>query len=226
MYPLTSLQAPRAVRAKQQSSSAVIDEFLKQSELQHEKLGIAYFYCDFRDPGRHSLSEVFGSLTAQLSQQNSAFRAAVWKYYDSKQWASKDVRVFEPEALVDIMIQHCTQFDQITLVLDAIDECPDLKPDQIRTKLLKCLLHVHEKTNGKVRIVITSRAAADIQHALRKVPSLSVVSDWNSKDIELYVKTELEQTVLEDDGWLGDEESTRSLSLSIMSRIVSRANGM
>ena len=189
-------------------------------------MGIAYFYCNFRDPGRHSLSEIFGSLIAQLCQQNTAFKFAVWKHYDSLQRANVLGRVVEPEALIDILIQHCTSFDHVTLVLDAIDECPNSGPDNVRTTLLDRLLRVHEQVNGKIKILITSRAAADIQVALKKIPSLPVASDWNSQDIKLYIKTELEKAVLEDEGWLGDEESTRTLELSIITRIVDKANGM
>lgn len=128
----------------------------------------------------------------------------------------------DEDTLADILGKHCVEFDQVLLVLDAMDECPI----QERPKLLKCLKEVQKQGNGRIRVLVTSRPTVDIQKAFEKMPKIPILSDSNSADIELYIKEELEKAIKEKPDWLGDEEDTQTMRARISTRVVDKANGM
>ena len=207
----------------------MIDELLLVEKLHGANMGIAYFYCDYRDPETQKLSQILGSLTAQLSQQNLAFRAAVWKYYDASRKTYNAARAVEPEILVEILTQSCVEFSQVFLVLDAIDECSNRSSQgnpSLRSSMLDCLYEIQKKANGKIKILITSRPTVDIRKAFLNTPSIPVLSELNSPDIKLYVQEELQKAIEKDPDWLGNEEDPQTVKLLTVSRLVDKANGM
>lgn len=66
----------------------------------------------------------------------------------------------------------------------------------------------------------------DLQEALSNRPTIPVLSEYNSVDIELFVRAEIERRLQEKPRWLGDEESTRILKDHITCKLVEKANGM
>lgn len=208
------------------SRSTAIDELYLTVKPLDAKVGIAYFYCDYSDPGRQTMPNIMGSLTAQLSKQNLAFRSAVWKYFDSTQGAYEAARSAEPETLLDILIANCVKFSRIYLVLDAIDECSNQGRHSSRKLLLDYLTKIQDKGKGRIRILITSRPMTDIREAFSSNPTIPILSECNSADIELYVRAETERKIQGKPRWLGDEESTRNVMENIVSRLVEKANGM
>jgi hypothetical protein len=207
-------------------SSTIIDDLFDIAKRPDADIGIAHFYCDYKDPERHRLSEVLGSLTAQLSLQNLPFRSAVWRYLASLQKTHEAARSAKPNDLVDILVRYCSKFNAVYLVLDAIDECPNQRELSYRKFLLDCLVDIQRKGEGRIRVIVTSRLTVDIQKALPSTPVIPILSDSNSADIELYVNGELEKATLENSQWLGDVETTRTMKASIVSRLVNKANGM
>lgn len=199
------------------------------SRVEKANTGIAYFYCDYNVSETQKLSQILGSLTAQLSRQNLAFRAALWKYYDASRKTYNAARSVEPEALVEILIQNCGAFSEVFLVLDAIDECSNRSRQgspSLRCLLLDCLIGIQKKAKGRIRILITSRPTVDIKKAFSNTPSITVLSKLNSPDIRLYVEEELEKKIQKDLTWLGEEVDPKTVQLLIVSRLTDKANGM
>jgi hypothetical protein len=206
--------------------STVIDELYLTIKRYDAKVGIAYFYCDYNNQESQTLSKIMGSLTAQLSKQSLAFRAAVWKYFDSSQGTHEAARNAEPETLLEILLGNCVKFSQIYLILDAIDECSNRGRPSPRSQLLDYLTKIQEGGKGQIQILVTSRSTMDIQEAFSGKPAIPVLSESNSADIELYVRTETERKIREKPRWLGDSKSTEIMKDSIVSRLVNKANGM
>jgi hypothetical protein len=73
-------QGPKSLQLICSLRSAIIDKFRTVASRPSAKIGLAYFYCDYKDSARQSLSELFGCLSAQLAQQSLVFRHAVWQY--------------------------------------------------------------------------------------------------------------------------------------------------
>jgi hypothetical protein len=206
--------------------STIIDELYLTVKHHDAKVGIAYFYCDYNNRESQTLSKIMGSLTAQLSKQSLAFRAAVWKYFDSLQGTHEAARNAESETLLEILLGNCVKFSQIYLILDAIDECSNRGRPSPRSQLLDYLTKIQEGGKGQIQILITSRSTMDIQAVFLGKPAIPVLSESNSADIELYVRTEIERKIREKPRWLGDSESTEIMKDSIVSRLVNKANGM
>ena len=167
-----------------------------------------------------------GSLSAQLSQQNLAFRSTIWKYFDSSQGTYEDARNADPETLVEILVGHCTKFTRIYLVLDAVDECPNHGRPSYRSLLLDSLKKIQQMGLGQIQILCTSRPTMDIQEAFAGTPTIPVLSGFNSADIKLYFEVEIERKIREKPRWLGEEKPGRVLKERIVSRLVDKANGM
>ena len=208
------------------SRSTIIDELCLNIKPNDSKMGIAYFYCDYSNPERQMLSNIMGSLTAQLSKQNLAFRSDLWKYYDSSQGTHEAARNSDPKVLLDILIANCVRFRRVCLILDAIDECSNRGTPSPRSQLLDYLTQIQERGMGRIQILITSRPTMDIQEVFSSTPTITISSESNSADIELYVRTEMERKIQEKPRWLGDEGDTRTLKHSIVSTLVEKANGM
>jgi hypothetical protein len=208
------------------SRSTIIDELYFNVRPDDAKKGIAYFYCDYSNPERQMLSNIMGSLIAQLSKQNLAFRSAVWKYFDASQGTYEAARNAEAEPLLEVLIANCAKFSRVYLILDAIDECSNQGRPSSRSQLLDCLTKIQKRGMGQIQIVVTSRPTMDIREVFSSVPNIQISSESNSADIELYVRTETETKIQEKPGWLGNEEDTRILKHQIVSRLVDKASGM
>lgn len=219
-------------------SSAVIDELRRLAAHPKANTGLAYFYCDYKDSMRQSLSELFGCMTAQLTQQNLAVRHAVWAYLASFQKSYLEARSVDYKELAKIMIKTCEKFKHIYLVIDAVDEfLPPSKPKESshgdwshRKALLDTLIHLQKDGKGKIKVLITSRPTMEIQSALREVSRISISGESNSEDIELYVRANLEKE-MENNTERGEklmvgEQQSPTIKSCIVSKLVEKANGM
>ncbi|KAE9381048.1 ankyrin [Stipitochalara longipes BDJ] len=219
-------------------ASAVIDELGKLAARSNAEIGLAYFYCDYKDSMRQSLSELFGCMTAQLTRQNLAIRHAVWQYLSSFQKSYLEARTVDYKELAKILIRTCEKFQRIYLVIDAADEfLPPGKPKERshsewshRKALLETLMLLQKEGKGRIKIFITSRPTMEIQTALREVRRVSISAESNSEDIELYVSAQLEKEIETRTEWgdkltKGDGESP-TVKSRIVSKLVEKANGM
>jgi hypothetical protein len=85
--------------------SAIIDRLAETPS--DKKIGLAYFYCNYKDPARQSLSELFGSLLAQLTQQTLVYRHPVWEYLVSRpQTLSASTSLTFQGFFAEIVSQH------------------------------------------------------------------------------------------------------------------------
>ncbi|KAF2469325.1 uncharacterized protein BDR25DRAFT_48216 [Lindgomyces ingoldianus] len=219
-------------------ASAVIDELRRLATRPKANTGLAYFYCDYKNSTRQSLSELFGCLAAQLSWQNLAFRHAVWQYLASFQYSHLEARSVDYKELAKIMVKTCEKFNCIYLVIDAADEfLPPSKPKENshsdwsrRKALLETLLMLQKDGQGKIKVLVTSRPTMEIQSTLREVQRVSISSESNSEDIELYVRAELEKEMDNDTEWgeklKAGEQECPTVKSRIVSKLVEKANGM
>lgn len=214
----------------------MIDELRNEAIQPNTKTGLAYFYCDYKDSTRQSLSELFGSMTAQLTQQSLDVRHKTWQYLASLQ--KSYLESVDYKELARIMTATCKSFERMYLVIDAADEfLPPSKPKESshsdwshRKAMLETLLRLQREGNGRIKILVTSRPTMDIQSALREVPRVSISSESNSKDIELYVSAKLQEEKENGTEWgekltAGDQESPTVTSL-IITKLVEKTDGM
>lgn len=174
-------------------------------------------------------------MVAQLTLQNLAIRYETWKYLASSQKAYLRSRSVDHKELINIIKKTCDKFDCIYFVVDAADEFRKFKDDnqtgmENRGLLLTTLKELQKYGNGKIKILVTSRPAAEIQKALLDVPRISIDQEANSHDIELYVRAQLEKEVRNETDWGNKlntgEKQTPTLISYVVAELVKKANGM
>lgn len=89
----------------------------------------AYFYCDGSNEAKQDPRRIFGSLFRQLLMQTSsctkstkAFMASVTDFYKRNKYRDFRIRT-RLESLVNYLISTSSFFNDVTIVIDGLDEC-------------------------------------------------------------------------------------------------------
>ena len=140
-------------------SSTIIHHL--HDEVKKPLTGVCYFYCDFRDPEKQKSKSLVGSLISQLvsglGEVPPSLKAAYIKYDGIGQPTFQDIMV----AFTGML----GYFEQVYIVLDALDECPTSEWPQI-SKLLAVI------TGGdckNLHFLCTSRQEQYIVETLRSL---------------------------------------------------------
>jgi hypothetical protein len=91
-----------------------------------------------------------------------------------------------------ILPSIAANFDNIFIVGDALDECPDT--DNRREELLRLINDIHCQSLKNVHMLVTSREKADIEETLRPlstIPPICMQDAGIEADIAVYVKRQL-----------------------------------
>ncbi|KAI4688370.1 hypothetical protein J4E81_007966 [Alternaria sp. BMP 2799] len=207
------------------SSSSIIDERMDFASHPGRNICVAYFYCSYIYKTHQPLSELFGCLSAQISQYSPIFRYAIAKYLNRKVNYKK---------LVAVLVETAPHLECIYLIIDAVDEFTPLKDsidnhDQQR-ELLKTLRKLQEDGKGRIKVLLTSRLTIVIQNELVQVPTFEITNQSNIEDIKLHMRSKLKgemnsQTVLGGMLKAGETQSPKLTNL-IISTIADKADGM
>jgi hypothetical protein len=129
---------------------------------------LAYFYFDFRDEQKQTVRSVVTSLLVQLSAYSKLCCDNIYRLYSAHgkgmQQPSNRILIDHLKEMLAVAAQH-----PIFIVMDALDECPDLgmpTPREAVLNLVKELvcLHLHVPN---LHIFVTSRPEVDIQTRLK-----------------------------------------------------------
>lgn len=151
---------------------------------------IAYFYFDFNDAMKqkaHScLSSILAHLCAKVNDIPGELETLYNRYYGTKQKAT----TAELIPLLKAMATTYT-FDDIYIVLDAVDECPK---GEEREGLLDLIAEIRSWTDSRCHLLISSREELDIKRILTPlltIPAMSLQGPDVASDIELYISSQL-----------------------------------
>lgn len=151
---------------------------------------IAYFYFDFNDPMKqkvHScLSSILAHLCAKIDEIPGKLETLYNKYYGTRQKATADELIPLLKAMVTT-----NKFNDIYLVLDAVDECP--KGDE-RVELLDLIAEIRSWTDSRCHLLISSREEPDIKRVLTPLlttPAMSIQGPQVASDIDEYINSQL-----------------------------------
>lgn len=81
--------------------------------------------------------------------------------------------------LVQNIIHAASFFDKVTVILDALDEC-DM---QVRERLISRLVKLPVDTNGRVKLLLSSRPELDIKELLLSEPEEKYHNSVNTIDL-------------------------------------------
>ena len=169
-------------------SSAV--EYLKEN-VQSPEVGLAYFYCDYRDSLKQQPSQILCTLLSQLAEGNKYIFQRVQSFFQEqyKENPGYTPRLEEIRGNFDAFLSNT--FKQVLLVIDAVDEC--ISHMCITQSLIKIL-----ETCPTVKFLVSSREEQDIAKAFRHLPRVKIKQSDVADDIESYVKFEVSTKIREE----------------------------
>ena len=174
--------------------------------------GLAVFYFSISDSGKQSSDSLLCSLVAQLGWKEPG-RTTLQQEYDKSNRSLPG-----SEALQEILLSCILQFDDVFMVADALDECPD--HDTTRQNMLDCLGRLSEKAPN-FKVFATSRELRDIRDSMVALHAtvFPISTRPVNADIGRYVSHELSR-----DRKLSTlDRATKTL---IMETLTEKADGM
>jgi hypothetical protein len=174
----------------------------------------AYFFFDGRDgqKGSQLVDSLIRSLILQFAASYEGIPATLAKLYESCHDGKSQPSV---QSLQSVLLTILESFDEIYIVLDALDECTE------RKGLLKWINQMTSWKRSKLHLLATSRPEEDIAKHLRLLDPnhVYIKQDLVTSDVERYIDCILDG---EDafDRWKDEIKS------DIKSKLLESAGGM
>lgn len=193
-------------------SSAI--EYLKEN-VQSADVGLAYFYCDYKELQKQEPSRILCTLLCQLGKRNKTIFQRLQTFFQDRY---KENPSFSPG--FDELRGNFSGFlegscNQVLLVVDALDECTQ------RDCIARALKTINESC-PLIKILVSSREEQEITDLYEELPNLKITSNHMAGDIESFVKAEVGNRIKAKKLKIRKPE----LQKTICERLTSRANGM
>ncbi|KAI0400817.1 hypothetical protein F4802DRAFT_471512 [Xylaria palmicola] len=187
-------------------AGAMIQKALEKGK-NSPKVGVAFFFCDYKDEKATVLSNILGAMASQLARQNDKACNEVKMLYESLHPSNGLTRDLDSDLLQDCLEKMFKYFDQVILVVDGLDECGD------RTvEVTEALVNIADYSTN-VTMALASRDEYNIDSKLRD--NFSKISvDARKEDILLYVASEINRRV--------EKGILRTSNVSIQDEILTR----
>jgi DNA-binding ferritin-like protein (Dps family) len=174
----------------------------------------AYFFFDGRD-GQKNLQQVdslIRSLIEQFAARYKSIPTTLAKLYETCHNGRSQPSV---ESLQSTLFTILEAFNDVYIVLDALDECTE------RKELLKWIKHMTTWKKGKLHLLGTSRPVEDIAKYLRSLDPdhVRMMENIITYDIEKYIDSILHQ----DDAF---ERWDSQVKATIKNKLLENASGM
>ena len=175
---------------------------------------LAYFFFDGRD-GQKNLQQVdslIRSIIAQFAAPYGGIPATLAKLYKSCHDGRSQPSL---ESLQYVFLTILDAFDDVFIILDALDECTE------RKDLLNWIKEMTSWRKGKLHLLATSRSEEDIAKHLRLLDPnhVYIKQDLVSHDIERYIDSIL-------DGEDSFERWGDEIKAKIKNKLLENARGM
>ena len=159
-----------------------------------QKLGLAslaMFYYDFKDDAKKDIRGLLSSVLVQLCHQSNSYYAILSALYstchDGARSPSDDDLIRCLEYLLNLPGQA-----PVYLIIDALDECPNLSVPSHRGQVLMLLESLVDSQTPNLHICVTSRPETDIRAILDPLAFRSVSlhdESGQKEDIENYIRS-------------------------------------
>ena len=152
--------------------SLVVDHL--QAELDIDGIGLAYFYCDYKEQDQQTPSQLIGALNKQLARQSVPLPVQVKTLYAD----SKEPKLpLDVDQQIKLLHQLAALFPTTFIVIDALDEADN--SEHQRRILLDAIKRF---MSSSIRLFVTSRPhARDINTVFQNRPKLRIIAD--EKDV-------------------------------------------
>jgi hypothetical protein len=161
-----------------------------------DRIGIAYFYFSFQSEEEQDISSVIRILIKQLCRCTQHVPPSLEALH--KQCGQRDILPKLSE-LKQEFLQISQAFDKVFIVIDAMDEYPKDKRNQLLPYISQTLKESQTKsgTSAILKVFVTSRQERDIERQFTSdtYTVLPIRAGGVLEDIARYVDNELEQRV-------------------------------
>jgi hypothetical protein len=166
------------LKAELRTSSTVIEDLEKR---RNEKR-LAYWYFQFSDEATQVTCNMVRSFIRQLSI--SPLLEAINPLWEKHKRRSSDPDIAELIGILDNLIDN---FGEVFIVIDALDECPQMVDQREREKLLNLIRNLLSKHSKNLHILATSRPEPDIHSELKSYLNVNIGGVIDG-DVKLFVK--------------------------------------
>ena len=193
--------------------SAFLDRLLEPVGGREATECTIFFFSDANSGTRNCSVALLRSLAAQLLAQNLELADVAYQI---------EVQSGQPRAtsttyltrILQSLLDANTNFDIVTIVIDALDECSDMEESGV----LDFFLRLVGKVQPKLRLLLSSRIEPGLRDRLKNYPKISVTPEKTYTDIETYIRTTLK------DSNMANLQEGRLLS-HITEQLTSKSNG-
>ncbi|KAI1161157.1 hypothetical protein F5B18DRAFT_462870 [Nemania serpens] len=179
------------------------------------KVGVAFFFCDYKDPKATVLSNILGAMASQLAHQSDQTFDELKKLFKLLQPCDGLPRDPDPDVLLDLLEEMFKYFDQAILVIDGLDECGDNTDEITQT-----LANIAEYSTN-VTMALVSRDEYNIDLKLRESFTRIPVGA-RREDILLYAASEIDKRMKDNTLRIVNVE----LKDEILTKLSNEADGM
>lgn len=196
-------------------ASSIIQEVLRQSS---PNIAVAFFYCDYKTAVTQDPKNLLGSIAKQPAVQDEQSFEKLQAFCESKSFKDRPLLDSSPDELRDLVLAMASGFNEVMIIVDALDECGTVMQVRSVTRLLASLNDGRVAGNNKT--LFLSRDQPDIREILEDYEHISIAA--SSSDLRLYVGAEIELRTRNRDLRIKDQ----NLKEQIMERLVEGADGM
>ncbi|KAL9609925.1 MAG: hypothetical protein Q9167_005343 [Letrouitia subvulpina] len=167
-------------------STSILHAFRQKNKL-GGSVGIAFFYFSFNDESKQDAAAMLKALILQLSTQLDGTRKDLTDLYQSYKPG-----IAPPEVLLDYLQRMTKRFDQVYILLDALDESPRNREDA-RKHVLDTVEKIRTWSCNGLHLLVTSRDEQDIRLFLNPLNKEEVLlqNDKVNADIADYISRRL-----------------------------------
>ena len=166
-------------------------EFLRPHILQDHfvlntlDLGLAYYYCDYKDTSTLDLVNILCSIVKQFAIQYEQCFEKLEAFYKACHPKGKQPAPFTTEGLQLLLREMTDCFEHALMIVDALDECR-----QDRPSIVEVLAGLNIAGETTIKTLFTSRREIDLELRLSDYDQISIAA--NTADLEIYVASEIE----------------------------------
>lgn len=182
-----SLNAARSIFIEQQ-----MNEFHE-----HRNPNPIYFYCarNPAEPERAKPDAILRSLLRQLSclSPGEAILEPIRTMYKARERTAFAADALSLEESRDLIVALSQYRGLTTIIIDALDECEPV----LRDDLLGALSIILQRSNGLIKILVSSRDERDIVCCLAGCLNLEIKATDNQEDIDRFVDSKVDKLIQE-----------------------------
>jgi Cdc6-like AAA superfamily ATPase len=176
----------------------------------------AYFFFDFTDPKKQNTDIMVRSLISQLTHRVTKVSAPLETLFSS--CGNGETRP-SPDSIMEVLREMISEFPQVFIILDALDECAD------RKELLDVIQRIQSWNLDNLHILTTSRKERDIDDSFRSSLDQSKMINLQNKQVDLDIQSYIHQRLQTDqtlEKWRKDDSILREIETTL----IKGANGM